>query len=517
MKVLTASQMQQLDRQTIEDIGIPGVVLMENAGRGMSEHIFRKFSQIKPGPVLILAGKGNNGGDGYVIARHLMEADWQVSTVVLAEPSAIRGDARTNLDILDACGGEITFAPDLATLEQKLAAMPACRLLVDALFGTGLSKPATGHFAAAIDWINLSPAAVAAVDIPSGIDASTGEILGNCVAADLTATFAFPKIGQVSYPGAGCIGELVVIDIGIPCQVQDQLGDDCLLVTPAVARNLLPVRPVDGHKGTFGHLLVAAGSVGKTGAAAMTSEAALRAGCGLVTLACPAEVQPVLAGKLTEVMSASLPDTGGAANLQALPVLTALYDGKQALALGPGLGLGSETLELVRRLMSSCRLPMVVDADGLTALAGHLQVLQQRGAAATILTPHPGEMARLAEVSVKEVQANRVAVARDFATRHGVVVVLKGARTVTALPDGRVRINASGHAGMASGGMGDVLTGLVGSLLAQGLEAGNAAVLAVFLHGYAADRLAAEYGNAGLLASDLIDELPAARQALTRE
>lgn len=517
MRVLTTSQMQELDRQTIEEIGIPGVVLMENAGRGMTDHLLRKFSHLKPGPALILAGKGNNGGDGYVIAHHLMEAKWQVRTVVLAERSSIRGDARINLDVLEACGGDITFTPDLAALEGTLAALPTCGLLVDALFGTGLSKPATGHYAAAIDWINRSSAAVAAVDIPSGIDASTGQILGTCVAADLTATFAFPKIGQVSYPGAGCVGELVVVDIGIPGKVHEQVGDDCLLVTAAVAHSLLPARPVDGHKGTFGHLLVMAGSIGKTGAAAMTSEAALRAGCGLVTLACPAEVQPVLAGKLTEVMSAPLPDTDGAANMLALPVLTDLLVGKQALALGPGMGLGPETTELVRRLVSDCSLPLVLDADGLTALAGHLDVLQQRGSAATILTPHPGEMARLAEIPVEAVQANRVVVARDFATRHGVVVVLKGARTVTALPDGRVRINDSGHAGMASGGMGDVLTGLAGSLLAQGLEAGSAAVLAVYLHGYAADLLAAKYGNAGLLASDLLAELPAARQALTRE
>jgi NAD(P)H-hydrate epimerase len=388
---------------------------------------------------------------------------------------------------------------------------------VDALIGTGLAKPVEGLYAAAIDWINKSPAAIAAVDIPSGVDASTGSILGRCIDADLTVTFAFPKIGQVSYPGAGCVGELIVVDIGIPGKVHDRAGDDCMLVTGSFARTLLPCRPVDGHKGTFGHLLVVAGSVGKTGAAVMTSEAALRAGCGLVTLACPRGVQPVVAGKLTEVMSAPLADADGEVSLQALPVLSALLGGKQALAVGPGLGLGEEAAKLVRRLVADCLLPMVVDADGLTALAGHLDLLKRRQGAGTVLTPHPGEMARLAGLSVREVQANRVSVARDFATRHGVVVILKGARTVTAFPDGRLRINASGHAGMASGGMGDVLTGLVGSLLAQGLDAGNASVLAAFLHGYSADRMAAVHGDAGLLASDLISDLPAARQGLTRE
>lgn len=516
MKLLTATQMQGLDRQTIEDIGIPGVVLMENAGRGMAEHIMESFAALKPGPVLVLAGKGNNGGDGYVIARHLIEVGWQVTSLVLAERAAIQGDAAVNLDVLEACGGRILFAPDDASLEQALAQQTGARLLVDALFGTGLTKPVGGRYAAAINWINRSPAAVAAVDIPSGIDASSGRILGQSVSADLTATFAFPKIGQVSYPGAGFVGNLVVVDIGIPAKIASQVTDDCLLVTSQVARTLLPLRPPDGHKGTFGHLLVAAGSVGKSGAAVMTAEAALRGGCGLATLACPAEVQPVVASRLTEVMSAPLADAGGEVSLDALPALQGLLEDKQALAIGPGFGLGAAAGEVVRRLVMDCPLPIVVDADGLTALAGHLEILTSRRAP-LVLTPHPGEMARLAQLSASAVQEDRIAVARGFATQHGVVLVLKGARTVVALPDGRIRINASGNAGMASGGMGDVLTGLIGSFLAQGLDAGRAAVLAVFLHGYAADRLVEQHGEAGLLAGDLITELPAARQALTKE
>lgn len=517
MKVLTTSQIQDLDRQTIEEIGIPGVVLMENAGRGMTWHILDKFADLKPGPALVLAGKGNNGGDGYVIARHLMEHGWQVDTLVLAERSAISGDAEVNLKILEACGGPVAFAPDNASLEQGLAAIPQPRLVVDALFGTGLTKPVGGHYARAIDWINESPAPVAAVDIPSGVDASTGKVLGKCVSADLTATFAFPKIGQVSYPGAGHVGDLVTVDIGIPRQVHGQVGDDCLLVDEAVVRELLPLRPADGHKGTFGHLVVVAGSVGKTGAAVMTAEAALRGGCGLVTLACPSQVQPVVAGKLLEVMTVPLADSNGEVSVQALPDLRQLLEGKQALAIGPGLGLGDEAVSLMRKLLGESPLPAVVDADALTALSGHLDMLAQRREIATVLTPHPGEMARLANMSVQDVQADRATVARDFAVRHGVLVVLKGARTVIALPDGRLRINGSGHAGMASGGMGDVLTGLVGSFLSQGLSAEKAAVLAVYLHGYSGDRLAETYGDAGLLARDIISDLPAARRALTME
>ena len=516
MKVLTAAQMQEIDRAAIRDIGIPGVVLMENAGRGMALQILDCFAELKPGPVLVLAGKGNNGGDGYVIARHLREQGWQAETLVLAERTAISGDAAINLKILEACKGQVTFAPDEASLEQALSAQRP-RLLVDALFGTGLSKPAAGHYARAIDWINQQDARVAAVDIPSGINASTGEILGSCVSADLTVTFAFPKIGLVSYPGAGHVGDMVTVDIGIPSQLQFRIGDECLLVDEKVARKLLPFRPADGHKGTFGHLAVVAGSIGKTGAAVMSSEAALRGGCGLVTLACPAQVQPVVAGKLTEVMTIPLADEGGEASLKALPALLSFLADKQALAIGPGLGLGAGTADLIRRLIRDCPLPVVIDADGLTALAGHLDVLEQRRKLATILTPHPGEMARLVNLTNQRVQADRVSVARDFAVRYGVVVVLKGARTVTAFPDGRLRVNASGHAGMASGGMGDVLTGLIGSFLAQGLEAGNAAALGVYLHGASGDRLAGVYGNAGLLASDLLADLPAARRALTME
>ena len=517
MKVLTAAQMQDLDRAAIQEIGIPGVVLMENAGRGMAMQILDRFAELKPGPVLVLAGKGNNGGDGYVIARHLREQGWQADTLVLAGRPAISGDAEVNLKILEACGGQVAFAPDDASLEECLAAVQQPRLLVDALFGTGLTKPATGHYERAIDWINGQPARVAAVDIPSGINASSGEILGTCVSADLTVTFAFPKIGLVSYPGAGHVGELVTVDIGIPRQLHQKVGDDCLLVDENVARELLPARPADGHKGTFGHLAVVAGSIGKTGAAVMSSEAALRGGCGLVTLACPAELQPVVAGKLTEVMTIPLADEGGEVSVKALPALLAFLEGKQALAIGPGLGLGAGAADLIRRLLRNCPLPVVIDADALSALVGNLDVLEQRRNVATILTPHPGEMARLVDLTIQQVQDDRISAARGFAVRYGVVVVLKGARTVTAFPDGRLRINASGHAGMASGGMGDVLTGLIGSFLAQGLEAGKAAALGVYLHGVSGDRLASVYGNAGLLASDLLAALPAARRVLTME
>jgi len=517
MKVLTAVQMQAVDRQTIDEIGIPGVVLMENAGRGVADEIEQRFASADSPRALIMAGKGNNGGDGYVIARHLLDYGWTVQVLVLAERDAIKGDAAVHLMALENCKGRVDFVADEEALLGALAGVGDLTVLVDALFGTGLTKPVQGVNLKAIEWLNQQSSPVVAVDIPSGIDASTGRVMGTAVNAALTVSFAFPKVGQVSYPGAGLAGELVVTNIGIPTQVSGQVSTDYLLVDADEARRLLPVRNHDGHKGTFGHLMVVAGSTGKCGAAVMAAESGLRAGAGLVTLACPQSVQPGIASRLTEVMTAPLSDFRGEANLNALGHLLSLTEGKQALAVGPGLGLGKETGDLVRHLIEDSELPIVVDADGLAALCGHLNIIKGQLDRQMVLTPHPGEMARLTGLSVTEIQADRFRVARDFAMQNGVVLVLKGARTLIVSPDGQVCINTTGHTGLASGGMGDVLTGLIGSLIAQGLTAFDAATLGVYLHGFAADRLQSSFGDAGLLATDVMREIPAARQALAKE
>lgn len=518
MKILTAQQMQEIDRQTIVEIGIPGIVLMENAGHSVAAEIIQRFSPPGGRPrALILSGKGNNGGDGYVVARHLLNKGWHVQTLILAERYAIKGDAAVHLSALEKCGGQVDFVCDEDGLREILTASGEFTVLVDALFGTGLAKPLQGLYLQAVQWLNQQPLPVVAVDIPSGIDASTGQILGSAVNATLTVAFAFAKVGHVSYPGAGLVGELVTADIGIPERVAAHASAHCLLVDAAEARRLLPVRSRDGHKGNFGHLLVVAGSMGKCGAAVMAAESGLRGGAGLVTLACPQSAQPIIASQLVEVMTAPLADFHGEASLQAFNDLLALAAGKQALAIGPGLGVGEETGGLIRRLLQDSDLPMVIDADGLTALCGHTHILGRQKDRQLILTPHPGEMARLTGLSTAEIQADRFAVAKDFAVRHRVVLVLKGARTLTVSPEGQVHINSTGHAGLASGGMGDVLTGLIGSLLAQGLSALDAAILGVYLHGLAADRLLATFGDAGLLATDVMYEIPAARQALSKE
>lgn len=515
MKLLTTAEMRELDRRTIEEIGIPGLVLMENAGRGAAELIARRFADLHPGPVLVLAGKGNNGGDGYVIARRLLDAGWKVRTVVLAPQGLITGDAAVNLEILRRLGGDVVFAPDEPSLDRVLLPRQDFRLVVDALFGTGLTSTIRGHYARAVDWINASRLPVAAVDIPSGVDATGGGILGCAVRADFTVTFAAAKVGHAVHPGAALTGELAVVDIGIPPFLAHATGFDHLLVDTAEAAPLLPPRPATGHKGTFGHLLVVAGSVGKTGAATMTAEGGLRVGSGLVTVACPEGVQPLLATKLTEAMTHPLPGDRFPGR-PALQSLRPLWEGKDALALGPGLGQEEETFALVREVIRLCPAPLVLDADGLNAIADSPEVLLQRAAQPAVLTPHPGEMARMIRGTVGEVEGDRVGVARDFARRYGVVLVLKGARTVTALPDGRVRVNSSGNPGLASGGMGDVLTGLIGGLLAQGCPAGDAATLGVYLHGFAADRLSLAMGTAGMTATDLLREIPAARNELSR-
>lgn len=517
MKVLTSQQMQDVDRRTIEELGLPGVVLMENAGRKVAEEIVSRYASQGLQRALVLAGKGNNGGDGYVIARHLLDADWDVQTLVFAEPGQVSGDASVNLKILENYGGQIRY---ITSEDQFYAAVDSAgdfSVIVDALFGTGISKPLKGIYPEIIGWINCQLCPVVAVDIPSGIDGSTGRILGSVVNADLTVSFAFPKIGQVTYPGAGHVGDLVIVDIGIPKQVIYETDAQCRLVDHHEAGLLLPARSSDGHKGTFGHLLVLAGSTGKCGAAVMAAEAGLRGAAGLVTLACPKSVQPVIAARLAEVMTVPLDELNGEISMLALEDVQSLTAGKQAMALGPGLGLGEDVGSLVRRMIQDTDLPLVVDADGLNALVGHTALLDRQSDHEIVLTPHPGEMSRLTGLSTTEIQANRFDVARDFAVKHKVVLVLKGARTLIAAPDGTVQINTTGHAGMASGGMGDVLTGLIGGLLAQRVPAKEAATLGVYLHGLAAERLLDTFGDAGLLATDVLYELPAARKSLAEE
>jgi ADP-dependent NAD(P)H-hydrate dehydratase / NAD(P)H-hydrate epimerase len=510
MKVVSGEVMQLMDRRAIGEFGIPGLTLMENAGRACTDAICEAFGPGAGKRALVVAGKGNNGGDGYVIARLLKERGWDVSVLLLAAPSGITGDAAVNLALLDQ--GSVILPPVGVKLPATLFRDAA--LIVDALLGTGVKSEVTGVFRDAIELINASGRPVVSVDISSGVDAGSGRVLGIAVRADLTVSFALAKFGNVLYPGSELCGRLVVADIGMPPQVVDE-APGCEFVDLACARRLFRPRGVLAHKGSAGHCLVIAGSLGKSGAAFMAANSALRTGAGLVTLAVPAALNPILEVKTTEVMTLPV-GSPGAVHLQAGALAALLREAstRDVVALGPGIGSAPSTVYLVQSLVNSLPGPLVLDADGLNAVAVAPEILLQRRGRVTLLTPHPGEMARLTGLSVPEVEADRMGVAREFALRFQVYLILKGARSILAAPDGSISINGSGNQGMASGGMGDVLTGVVTSLLGQGYPPYEACQLGAFVHGLAADLLLGEKGTQGMSATDVQDALPGALRHL---
>jgi NAD(P)H-hydrate epimerase len=484
-------------------------MLMENAGRGATRFLLQQFPHIQTTKIGVIAGRGNNGGDGFVIARYLKQRHMSVSVYLLGKADAVRGDARANLKLLKPLGVPLIEIPDETVFRQYRPEMDGQELWVDAILGTGLKSEVKAFYRTVIDYINDRHKPVFAVDLPSGINADTGQICGVCIRAEATATFAFPKIGHMVYPGAASCGVLDTIDIGIPPHIAAAVAPQQFLITAERIQSVLPPRPAEAHKGTTGHLLVIAGSTGKTGAAAMTCISALRVGAGLVTLGVAESLNAVLECRILEAMSAPLPEcsTGILGESAFDPIYNGLLPGKRCLAIGPGIGQAAETRELVRRIIRKSPIPVVVDADGLNHLAGWLDGLED-AEAPIILTPHPGEMARLLGVSTRTVQQDRITCAREFAAGHKVYLVLKGARTVCADPKGRIYINPTGNAGMASGGMGDVLTGMIAGLIAQGLEPAAACLAGVYLHGAAADSLAESQGPFGYLAGDVMNSIP---------
>ncbi|GFO59493.1 bifunctional NAD(P)H-hydrate repair enzyme [Geomonas silvestris] len=511
MKVVSGQVMQQMDQRAIGEFGIPGLTLMENAGRACADAITESFGPGEGRKVLVVAGKGNNGGDGYVIARLLSARGWQAAVLMLAPPSAVTGDAAANLALLDKTS--LILPPVGAPLPLEL--FREATLVVDALLGTGVKSEVTGSFRDAIEAINASGRPVVAVDIPSGVDAATGRILGAAVRAELTVTFALAKLGNVLHPGCDLCGRLVVADIGMPQAVLDE-APGVGFVDLAQARSLMHPRTPLAHKGSAGHSLIVAGSPGKTGAAAMAANSALRTGGGLVTLAIPAALNPILEAKTTEVMTLPV-GSAGADHLQAgaLPQLLREAATRDVVALGPGIGTAPSTVYLVHSLLAELAQPLVIDADGLNAVALEPELLLKRRERITLLTPHPGEMARLSGCSIPEIEADRSAAAAEFARRYQVYLILKGARSVIAAPDGRIALNGSGNPGMASGGMGDVLTGVLASLVGQGYRPFEACCLAAYVHGLAADLLVPLKGTQGMSATDVQEMLPQALKAVT--
>jgi ADP-dependent NAD(P)H-hydrate dehydratase / NAD(P)H-hydrate epimerase len=493
---MTRGQMREYDRLASSRFGVPGIVLMENAGRGAA----RIAAAMARGGrrVAIVCGPGNNGGDGFVAARHLAAMGLDVHVLLATPRDRISGDALANLAILEAAGAAIDDVSGAGPASGLPAWLARADLVVDALLGTGVSREVEGHLAGVIEAVNASGVEVLALDVPSGLDADTGRPCGKAVRATATATFGHLKRGLVVHPGVALAGRVHVVPLGAPAAVTGLAGIDGVLLDETLVRALLPRREADTHKGTYGHLLVVAGSAGKTGAAVMAGQSAMRAGAGLVTIATTAEAGPLVESRCMEVMVETL----------ACERVDDLLDGKRAVALGPGLSTAEGISALAASLLGALEVPAVIDADGINILASEPGVLG-RVSSPLVLTPHPGEMARLTGKSVPDIQADRIGAARDAASIFRAVIALKGARTVVAAPDGRVFVNPTGNPGMASGGMGDVLTGLVGGFLAQGLPALDATLLAVHLHGLAGDRGAARLGQHALVATDVLAEVPA--------
>jgi NAD(P)H-hydrate epimerase len=510
MKLATAAEMRELDRLAIKDYGIPGMVLMENAGRGVVSELEKKWGPVKGRRYLIFCGKGNNGGDGLVIARYLHNMGAKVSVRLFSDD--MKGDAGTNLKAALKMGVDIK--PVSKNLKGETSGAKHADAVIDAIFGTGLTDEVLKPYKTVMDMVNASAKRVVAVDIPSGVNSDSGRIMGASIRADLTVTFGLPKRGLYLYPGAQMTGEISVVDISIPAEAVYSAPIRANLITGHSLRGVIPPRKLDSNKGTFGHLFILAGSVGKTGAAVMAAQAASRSGAGLITVGVPESLNDVFEEKLTEEMTVPLPESGNRTlSLKALEKILEHLNGKTALAIGPGISTDPDTIKLISALLPKVKIPTLIDADGLNILSIDDEPLRKMKAP-VMLTPHPGEMGRLLGVLAREVQADRPAAAIELAGEYNATVVLKGARTLVASPSGEFHINTTGNPGMATGGTGDVLTGVIGSLMAQGIPMVDAAKAGVYVHGLAGDLAACVKGQAGMVAGDITDFLPAGFMAL---
>jgi len=511
VKLVTGTQMAALDRKAIEELKVPGLDLMENAGKA----VFRAAVEMLGGAggrrVVVVCGRGNNGGDGFVVARLLTGEGASVSAFLVGEREKVRGDAWVNLQRAIQSGvpiEEIRGPDDLMPLERALS---GADLVVDAIFGTGFRGKVEGLPAEVISHINASGRPVLAVDLPSGVEADTGRVHGSAVKAARTVTFGLPKLGQAFHPGKAHCGVLEVVGIGFPEEALGAVQGVAEWPTENEVFRKLPRRPPTAHKGTCGKVAVVAGSVGFTGAAALTAMAALRAGSGLVYLGVPKSLNDILEVKLTEVITRPLPEVRNrrCLALRAAGEVYRLMDETDVLAMGPGLGTHRETVELVARVVRRLEKPAVLDADTLNALSKDPSPLLE-GETPLVLTPHPGELSRLIGVPAPDITSDPLSFARDAASRFRSVVVLKGAPTVTATPDGRAYVNPTGNEGMATGGAGDVLTGVIASLIGQGLSPEDAAWVGAYLHGLAGDLAKDEKGIYGMVAGDILEKVPLA-------
>ena len=534
MKALTAAEMQELDRLTTERYGIPGLQLMEAAGKSVAEVFLEQYGRrnaTPPGRVCVLCGKGNNGGDGFVVARHLKEEAEQVEVYLLAAPGELQGHAAKNYENWKEARGTVHEVVTEKEWEKVWPAVASAEVIVDALLGTGIRGGAKGLMARAIEDVNrvsrnataARPAGIVAVDTPSGLPSDGEAASGPVLRAHLTVTFTAPKVGQLIGADSACCGQLVVRSIGSPQALIEELGKGTLRwAGPDEFAGMPLQRTADANKGSYGHVLVVAGSSGKSGAAVMAGKAGLRGGAGLVTVATVESVQPIVAGAHAEYMTEALPSSAnGAISMEAIRSgrFAAAMARKTVLALGPGLGTEEETIQFVRNVVANAETPVVLDADGLNAFAGMGDQLARRKTPHLVVTPHPGEMARLVGLATADVQKDRVSCAQNAAREWNAWVVLKGFHTVLASPNGEVFVNTTGDAGLAKGGSGDVLTGLLAALIAQfgTQDLLRVVALGTYLHGAAAELLSLQSDPSGILAGEVADAIPYARRKLMEE
>jgi hydroxyethylthiazole kinase-like uncharacterized protein yjeF len=505
MKLVTAELMRSIDRETIEKRGISGPELMENAGRGIAERIRDDILVECAGKsIAVFCGKGNNGGDGFVIARYLHQYGCDVTLYYPGPADKLSSDASLNLNRAKESG----LHPNEINSASELPSEIKADYIIDAIFGTGFTGSPQGILAEMIEYINHQTIPVIAVDCPSGLDIDTGQHEGVVVRAAYTYSLALPKIGLMYSPGRELSGLIDIVPIGIPDNVVSSFNIKENLITPELIASLLPKRKPDGHKGDFGKLFILAGSTGLTGAATLAAMASARTGLGLVTVGCPSTLNPILEMKLTEPMTHPLPDVGkkGALALRGLGEIKKKLAEADAAVIGPGIGRHFETLELIRRLVPSLERPTIIDADGLNAFEKDRTALSGKHPK-LILTPHPGEFARLIDGPIPTSIIEKYNLVRKYATLYNAVIILKGSPSIVVDTDGTLYLNPTGNSGMATGGTGDVLSGMIGSFLAQGLSPLHAAVCGVYLHGLSGDLAAAELGQRSLIAGDLIDYL----------
>ncbi len=510
--VFTSNEMKMCDEITINKFGVPGLLLMENAGRGVVEVVKKRYSPLADKKVLIVCGKGNNGGDGFVIARLLSNHVKKVDVLLMAQVGELKGDAKTNFVILQKWSKKLSKRIKLYRFSKKtLKKLNGYQIIIDAIFGTGFNGSVKKPYFEIIKWLNSQQASIVAVDIPSGVNGTTGEVENCAVCAEITITFGNLKSGLVCNKGRINSGALEVIDIGIPAEVTKKIKSPTLLIEQSDIQKILPKRSIFAHKYSVGKVFALAGSTGLTGAAAMCSTSALRAGAGAVMLGVPDVVYPILAKKLTEVMTYPLPSTkDGALSLDAFEPILEKLNWADVVIIGPGLSQSPETQKLIVKILFECKGKILIDADGLNAIAstgaGKLKSFKSE----FILTPHVGEFSRLTNLSANEIERNRISIVREYSKKFNSVVLLKGVPTVTSAQNGVVVINSTGNSGMATAGAGDVLSGIIAALWAQGMNAFDAATTGAFIHGLSGDLVKNKIGERSLIANDLIEILPEA-------